>query len=323
MMGKFALAFGYSYILLFTGVSCASTHEKVAVESAAPVTGPTLVVEPMNAKDGGLVFIKIRLPVNFKAKSWKLTTEGVQFPVFDGNTPDELWSIYPIEFNSKPRDTEVVVSYHSGNKDHELKTTLKVVDGQYRSETLTVSKEHVDKDPPKKTLDRILREQKLIGTAYTNSDPVRHWKGRFSLPIDSDETSPFGNKRVYNGQMKSFHQGLDLRARTPTPILAPEGAKVVLAEKDLFYTGGTVILDHGLGLFTVYCHMSELRVKKGQSVDKGTELGLSGATGRISGPHLHWGAVMKKRKFNPRDLVTILPLARDQLDHAAPAATVP
>jgi murein DD-endopeptidase MepM/ murein hydrolase activator NlpD len=133
----------------------------------------------------------------------------------------------------------------------------------------------------------------------------RHWSGPFLLPIESEVTSPFGNKRLYNGTMKNFHQGLDLRAREPTPIRAPEGAVVVLA-KDLYFTGNTVILDHGYGLFTVYGHMSKLDVKKGQIVKKAELLGLSGATGRASGPHLHWGAVLMRMKFNPQDLVQSL-----------------
>jgi murein DD-endopeptidase MepM/ murein hydrolase activator NlpD len=105
--------------------------------------------------------------------------------------------------------------------------------------------------------------------------------------------------------MKSYHKGVDLRARTPLPIRAPEGGKVALA-KDLYFTGNTVILDHGYGLYTIYGHMSKLGVKVGERVAKGAVLGLSGMTGRANGPHLHWGAVLMGEKFNPENLTRVL-----------------
>jgi murein DD-endopeptidase MepM/ murein hydrolase activator NlpD len=125
------------------------------------------------------------------------------------------------------------------------------------------------------------------------------------LPIDSKVTSIYGTKRTFNGEMRSFHQGLDLRAKTGTPVRAPAGGTVVLA-KDLFFTGNTVILDHGYGIFTIYAHMSKLGVKKGEKVNVKQQLGLSGATGRASGPHLHWGAQVNKSKVNPLELTRVM-----------------
>ena len=133
----------------------------------------------------------------------------------------------------------------------------------------------------------------------------KYWKGSFQVPINSAVTSTFGNKRIFNGEMKSFHQGLDLRAAMGTPIHAASGGVIVLA-KNLFMTGNTVLIDHGYGIFTVYAHMSKLQVKKGQEVKPGETLGLSGMTGRASGPHLHWGAVINRFKVNPTDLTTVL-----------------
>ena len=248
--------------------------------------------------DGALVRLGLRALTEVKAKSVKVSFEGKEFPVFPGSTEKEQSALIVIPFNSKPRSTKIDLEWEGGRSEF----PIEVVDGNYPSEKLTVDEKKVN--PPKRVMARIRREQKEIGALYHNVVNERYWSGAFALPIESEITSNFGNKRLYNGKMASFHQGLDLRARTPLPIRAPEGAKVVMA-KDLYYTGNTVILDHGFGLFTIYAHMSRLDVRVGDRVNKSQVLGLSGGTGRASGPHLHWGAVLLREKFNPSDLTRV------------------
>lgn len=249
--------------------------------------------------DGSLVSIFLRPLMEIDVAGVTAHFEGKKFPVFPTGNAKGLASILVIPFNSKPRSTKIELAWQGGNID----VPIEVIDGNYPSERLVVEEKKIS--PPKKVMKRIIREMKEIGALYKKISTERYWSGPFALPLESEITSNFGNKRLYNGKMKSFHQGLDLRARTPLPILAPEGAKVALA-KDLYFTGNTVILDHGFGLFTIYGHMSKLGVKVGERVVKSQELGLSGATGRASGPHLHWGAVLLHEKFNPADLTRIL-----------------
>jgi murein DD-endopeptidase MepM/ murein hydrolase activator NlpD len=258
-----------------------------------------------SAKDGSLVEVRLEPKSPIDPLSVAVKLEGVDFPVIPVEGKDTLLALVVVPFNSKPRETKLEIHWNSKGAlaKKQAFLPLKVVDGNYRSEVLRVQEEKIN--PPKRVLKRIIAEQKEIGALYRNVRKKRHWAGPFILPIESEITSPFGNKRLYNGSMKNFHQGLDLRARTPTPIRAPEAAEVVLA-KDLYFTGNTVILDHGYGLFTIYGHMSKLSVKKGDTVKKEQVLGLSGATGRASGPHLHWGAVLMRQKFNPQDLVQVL-----------------
>ena len=180
---------------------------------------------------------------------------------------------------------------------------LKVRKGGFKSEKLKVAAKLVN--PPESEGERIVAEQKEIGRIYRALMREKLWQGAFKLPIDSPITSPFGTRRMYNGQQRNYHPGLDLKAAVGTPILAPAKAKVVLA-RDLYFTGGTVALDHGYGLITLYAHMSEIKVKPGDSVETGHELGLSGATGRVSGPHLHWQAVIHGVKVNPLDLIKVV-----------------
>jgi murein DD-endopeptidase MepM/ murein hydrolase activator NlpD len=261
-------------------------------------------ISSQTVKDGSLVELRLKPKEPIDPLSVVVKLEGAEFPVIPLEK-EELLALVVAPFNSKPRTAGLEIHWKAKGGLAQKKSflPLKIVDGNYRSEVLKVQEEKIN--PPKRVLKRILAEQKEIGAIYRKIRQEKLWNGAFLLPIESEITSPFGNKRLYNGSMKNFHQGLDLRARTPTPIRAPEGARVVLA-KDLYFTGNTVILDHGYGLFTIYGHMSKLHVKKGETVKKEQVLGLSGATGRASGPHLHWGAVLMRQKFNPQDLIQVL-----------------
>lgn len=264
-----------------------------------------LTLSSDKAPDGSLLYVEIsRVSGDLDSTSLRIKFEGEEFPVFRvGKDGKRFAALVVIPFNSPARQSKIDLTWTEQQKNRSASVAVEVVDGKYRSETLTVNEKKVS--PPKKVMKRILKEVKEIAAIYKISSPEKLWEGPFVLPLNSEITSPFGNKRLYNGHMKNFHQGLDLRARTPLPINAPAGGKVALA-KDLYFTGNTVILDHGYGLYTIYGHMSKFAVKVGDKVTKDTVLGLSGATGRVSGPHLHWGGVLMKKKFNPQDLTKVL-----------------
>lgn len=301
--------------VLSTLIFCSSCQSGEKADVSAAVETPETVSRTVDAfemtlssakaKDGSIVELRLKPRIAVDSESIEVIFEGQNFPVFSIEDGTAFAAIVAVPFNSKPRQTKIDLLWKRDDDPtrREASIPLEVIDGNYRSETLKVQEDKVH--PPKRVIKRIIREQKEIGKIYRNISRKRYWSGTFALPIESEVTSPFGNKRLYNGSMKNFHKGLDLRARTPTPIRAPEGAKVALA-KDLYFTGKTVILDHGYGLYTIYGHMSKLQVKKGAIVTKGQVLGLSGATGRASGPHLHWGAVLMRLKFNPQDLTQVL-----------------
>ena len=124
----------------------------------------------------------------------------------------------------------------------------------------------------------------------------------FVPPLLGQPTSAFGTRRIYNGKPRSPHPGLDLRAATGTTVNSSGAGRVGLAQ-ELYYSGNTVIVDHGGGLFTLYAHLSKLLVEVGEYVRAGQAVGLSGATGRVTGPHLHWGAKIGNRPFDPTALL--------------------
>jgi murein DD-endopeptidase MepM/ murein hydrolase activator NlpD len=140
---------------------------------------------------------------------------------------------------------------------------------------------------------------------YASSSHERFWTGKFRTPLDGVNTGHnFGRRRVLNGEKRSPHTGLDMPAKTGTPIHASQRGRVVLAE-NLYFAGNAVILDHGLGVYTFYCHMSAIKVAVGDTVDVGKVIGLVGATGRVTGPHLHWSLIVNGARINPLQIVSL------------------
>ena len=151
-------------------------------------------------------------------------------------------------------------------------------------------------------IERIRKDQDQFSRAFMSSAPERLWEGSFVLPVSSDITSPFGYRRVINGTPRAPHTGVDLKAALGTEVMAANHGRVVLLG-DFFFSGNSVVLDHGGGLYTVYFHLSEFKVEAGASVRKGDVIGLSGMTGRVTGPHLHWGARLNNARVDPFELL--------------------
>ena len=150
----------------------------------------------------------------------------------------------------------------------------------------------------------ILRERKDLKEALAKSNiNAQYWKDGFILPLEGRISGNFGNQRIFNGIPKSPHSGTDIAAPTGTKINAAGSGKVLLAGGNYFYSGNMVVIDHGQGLQTIYAHLSEALVKEGQYVKQGEVIGLVGATGRATGPHLHWGATVNDIRFRPHSLL--------------------
>jgi len=171
---------------------------------------------------------------------------------------------------------------------------------RFPTEKLEVEPKYVE--PPKEVQARIERERKELGEIYARRRAAAPPTAPFVRPVPGEPSGTFGARRVFNGKPRSPHSGVDLRAATGTPVRASGPGEVALA-KDLYFSGLTVILDHGGGLFTLYAHLSRIDVKPGARIESGRTVGLSGATGRVTGPHLHWGAKVGSEIFDPRALL--------------------
>ncbi len=183
-----------------------------------------------------------------------------------------------------------------------LSRTIRIRPAHYPTTTLTVAPEFVQPGP--EALKQIDDDQLLTQKAYASSALKPLWQGNFRPPVSSPQSERFGTRRIFNGTLASNHKGLDFRAPPGTPVRAGNSGVVVLAQP-LYYAGNTVIIDHGLGLFTLYMHLSRITVREGQHVTRAQRLGLSGATGRVTGPHLHWAVRWQGAYLDPAKLLRL------------------
>ena len=204
---------------------------------------------------------------------------------------------------------------HRIGKAGDVSIPLRVIDGGYPSETLHVDPSKVH--PDSKQRKRIAEEYHEAMAIYRHFTRKRYWSTPFNVPIATPVTSFFGTARLFNGSLKSFHSGTDFRAKPGTPVNAVNSGVVVLA-KERYYAGNSIIVDHGEGLYSCYYHLSRFDVKTGDSVAKGEQIGLSGSTGRVTGPHLHFAVMLQGVQVDPLQLIdTLNSLFNDRLTAAA------
>jgi murein DD-endopeptidase MepM/ murein hydrolase activator NlpD len=158
--------------------------------------------------------------------------------------------------------------------------------------------------PPPNSAERIKREQARLAEVFAAVSGTRLWHGAFESPTDGAPVSNFGVRSDYNGKQGTPHRGTDFAGAMGAPVRAPNAGRVVLAA-DLYFSGQTVILDHGLGLFSLLAHLSRIDVHEGEMVAAGARVGAIGASGRVTGPHLHWSVRVGPASVDPISLLTV------------------
>lgn len=211
--------------------------------------------------------------------------------------PTKGLAIIPIDYEAPLGERKLTWVNPAGT----VEMNVMVKQGVYPTETLTVEPSKVT--PPPEALARIASEKAQAEAIFAHVTPTRYWDKPFIRPLDSAITSVYGAARLYNGTLKNYHSGVDLRARTPIPILAVNDGVVVLTQ-ERYYCGNTIIIDHGEGMYTSYLHLSRFDVHVGDRVRRGQPIALSGATGRVNAPHLHFGMTVQGIKSDPLDLIT-------------------
>jgi len=181
--------------------------------------------------------------------------------------------------------------------------TLAVEAKDFPTRELRVAPRFVN--PPPSELRRIDRERRRLGELFRAIGREQGWSGSFVRPIEVSVISGFGVRSVYNGEPRAPHGGADFASPTGTPVSAPGGGRVVLAES-LYFTGETVMIDHGLGLVSLLAHLSQIDVRVGTDVVTGNVIGLVGATGRVTGPHLHWTVRLQGARVDPLSVIAAL-----------------
>ncbi|OCL98197.1 Murein DD-endopeptidase MepM [Aliarcobacter thereius] len=216
---------------------------------------------------------------------------------------NSYYVLLPTSYYEKPKKEKVIISYIKDGKKIFKTKRLDIIDGNYKSEVLKVNPSKIDLSPEDKI--RVEKEFKEAKEVYTKKHPNLLFKDDFILPLNSKITSDFGNSRIFNGSLKSYHSGTDFRAPNGTEIIASNSG-IVRVTKDRFYGGNTLIIDHGHGIFSGYFHLSSFKVKEMEYVKKGQVIALSGSTGRVTGPHLHFVFRINNILVDPLQAMDIL-----------------
>lgn len=211
---------------------------------------------------------------------------------------DSSWiAIIGIPLSAPLAPRQVIV--HSGDARQEVQFTIG--DKQYASQSLKVAPGQVNLS--KADLERVNREKSIIEHAMSRWTDEQPETLRMPQPIPGVRSSSFGMRRIFNGESRNPHSGMDIAAAVGTPVRAPL-AGTVIDTGNYFFNGNTVFVDHGRGMISMYCHLSAIDVKPGQHVAAGTTLGKVGMTGRVTGPHLHWGLSLNRAWVDPELFVS-------------------
>lgn len=219
------------------------------------------------------------------------------------------YALIPISYYQKKKDYRVIVSYLENGKKVFKGKDLKVIDGKYKSEVINVVKTKFKPIPSR--VSRTKKEYAQAMKVYNSISKDILWNEDFIYPLNSKITSNFGTKRVYNGKLKSYHSGTDFRAKIGMPIIASNSG-IIKISQNRFYSGNSIVIDHGQGVYSCYFHLSKMNYKVGDFIKKGAVLGLSGDTGRVTGPHLHFSFRINGIQVDPLNSISLLNQLRNQ-----------
>jgi len=265
----------------------------LVVTLATPALGLQLRSCPASLGQGEMAVVEVQ------AKG-KVTGGFVGEPLFFfPYAPDLYRALIGVDLEAEPGPRGLQVA----EGERVLRATVMVKRRPFGLQRLNLPPEMVELRG--EALRRVRREKALIRRALLGTKPQPLWRRPFLLPLRGRITGAFGLQRLINGRFRSRHTGLDIAAPEGTPVVATNDGVVVLASS-LYLEGNTVIMDHGLGLYSFYLHLKEFFVKRGQRIQRGKVLGLVGVSGRASGPHLHWGVVLRGKRVDPLSLLEAL-----------------
>ncbi|KAB7882037.1 M23 family metallopeptidase [Poseidonibacter ostreae] len=260
-----------------------------------------LKISSSNVKNANTVFLEIQKE---NISDVKLTFDKQNINFFKNPFKENsYYALLPISYYQKQKEYRVIVSYIENGKKVFKGKNLKVVDGKYKSEVINVPKTKFK--PKASRVQRTKKEYSQAMKVYKSISKEILWNEDFIYPLNTKITSNFGTKRVYNGKLKSYHSGTDFRAKNGTAIIA-SNAGIVKISQNRFYSGGTIVIDHGHGVYSCYFHLSKMNYKVGESIKKGAVLGLSGDTGRVTGPHLHFSFRINGLQVDPLNAIEVL-----------------
>jgi murein DD-endopeptidase MepM/ murein hydrolase activator NlpD len=302
-------------LLLLPLPATAQKHHRPTRKTAAPrpttqncTPNITLRLSSPTSIQGNLLLIELKSRTT-SISEVKATWDNREIPFWQEPKPDEksvdTWrALLGVDLELKPENYNFALSGKTASEDFTCSASIAIKEGKFATESLKVAPNFVQPDPEQAA--RAEAEGQRLRAIYATVTPDRLWDGGFHYPLTGITTGGnFGKRRILNGEPRTPHGGVDFPASSGTPVYATQRGRVVLAES-LYFPGNTVILDHGLGLYTFYAHLESIAVQPGDLVDTGALLGKVGATGRVTGPHLHWAATINRARTNPLQLIAVL-----------------
>ncbi len=270
---------------------------QMLAQAAIPSSSVTLT--PAVVESGSPELIRVTVP-----DAQEVTGEwlGKKLTFFQSRTGKNWYALVGLDVEAPvgPSTLKIEAKWN-GNLSH-IDLPIEIHPAKYRTEAISVAPRFVEPNP--EDLKQIEADSQLKAKVFAVSAPKPLWHGNFRAPVVSSPTDSFGVRRMFNGKLASIHKGMDFRARLGTHIYASNSGAVVLARR-LYFEGNCVVIDHGLGLYTLSMHLSRIYVHEGQHVETGQQLGLSGATGRVTGPHLHWAVRWEGAYLDPAKLLKL------------------
>jgi murein DD-endopeptidase MepM/ murein hydrolase activator NlpD len=292
---RFAFCLLWAAFVLTTSIS--------ALPAAAQTTAVTLMPAIVVAGSPELICVRVPTVATSEGARPEGTWLGQKLQFFRGREKQAWYALAGVDVKAQTGSSTLEISARDASgAPLDLSRSVEILPAHYRTGTLTVAPKFVE--PGSDELAQIKAEVELKTKIFASSAAEPLWSGNFRAPIHSPPTDSFGTRRIFNGQLASVHEGMDFRAATGTPVHAGNSGVVVLA-RPLYYEGNCVVIDHGLGLFTISMHLSRIDVHEGDRVTAGQLIGLSGATGRVTGPHLHWAVRLQNAYLDPAKMLRL------------------
>jgi murein DD-endopeptidase MepM/ murein hydrolase activator NlpD len=257
--------------------------------------------QPTRLVNGSPVVFRVTPPERLKSLSGKWLEHDV---FFSADPQGKVWyGIAGVSLETRPGNYALELKAGTtAGKDITFQKQFAVGKGKYHSIAASVPKQYTEPNPEQ--LQKISQDKAIKEQAFAHLTPEREWAGSFQPPVKAAISDVFGTSRTFNGKTQSVHQGLDYAVPEGTPVAALNSGTVLLAQP-LFFEGNCVVLDHGQGLLTLYMHLSKIEVKEGEQVTGGQKIGVSGGTGRATGPHLHVAVRWEGVYLNPAILLSL------------------
>lgn len=267
----------------------------LTARQASPSQG-RVVLSSDSIPQGGLAIIRVLETEAAPDVTWM----GRQILISGTGERRSWYGFLGVDLGAAPGDYPLLVKFPPGGREERLRVA--VVGKDYGVRKLSLPKKMVDLDPA--TLARVKKEARIMKKLWAPTSARPLWQGAFTRPVPGEIVGPFGRKSVINGQPRSPHSGVDLRGKKGTPVRATNRGRIVFTGNH-FFTGKTVVIDHGGGIQSMYFHLDRILVDMQEKVEKDQEIGRVGSTGRSTGPHLHWGVRANGARVDPMALMAV------------------